>query len=210
MTKTHSLFVQRQWHPHKSNKHHMPASIGSPALLREQSLPYHPSWHLQKPYTHSPRALHWLGHKCSSGISQNSPVAPSMRQVHLCLYVCCMCVRCACACCVCVHLCFYVCYMCVCVCMCMLLVCATAPACVCTLRVGEPACVCACCMCMLHACVCVYVFMLRLCAPGSSCVCVVCVCAPARVCMFVRSLGALTRQTCVPSVFTVIGTNREK
>ena len=51
--------------------------------LAQQSLPYQPSWHLQKPKTHSPRALHWLGHRCSTGTSQNSPNTPSIWHRHL-------------------------------------------------------------------------------------------------------------------------------
>lgn len=60
-----------------------PWSKVSPARLREQSLPYQPSWHLQKPRRHRPWAEHWLGHICSIGMSQYLPVWPSTWQWHL-------------------------------------------------------------------------------------------------------------------------------
>jgi hypothetical protein len=42
-----------------------PGSSGCPATRCEQSWPYHPTWHLQKPMLHSPCPLHWLTHTAS-------------------------------------------------------------------------------------------------------------------------------------------------
>lgn len=43
----------------------VPGSSGCPATRCEQSCPYQPAWHLQKPVLHSPCPLHWFTHIAS-------------------------------------------------------------------------------------------------------------------------------------------------